>query len=106
MLSLVKKAELVSFKLETVHSEAVTKENLHLFDRIDHEIDEINFEHIAKLCKAANFNISWVRKIKHSIKETYNVPIKQLLLNSLGIFDEGGPSQRDMCGFLSYIKMS
>lgn len=106
MLSLAKKTEAISLQLETNHGEGVTKENLHLFDRIDHEIDEINFEHAAKLCKAANFNISWVRKIRHSIKETYNVPLKQLLLNSLGIFDKGSPSQRDMSGFLSYIQMS
>lgn len=84
----------------------ISGSNVAAFDMIDEQIERINFKDTALLIRCSNsqLNNSWVRRIKASLKENFNVPFKQFLISILRIMDEK-PRSSEMKGFISYFKM-
>lgn len=83
----------------------ITGSNVAAFDMIDEQIEHINFKDTALLIRCSQLNNSWVRRIKASLKENFNVPFKQFLISVLRIMD-GKPRSSEIKGYISYFKMS
>lgn len=78
---------------------------IEMMDQIDQQIDQINFEHVALLMKSSQFNLSWVKKIKQSLKEPFNIAFKQFLINKLELMNDK-PANKEIKGYISYFRVS